>query len=87
MPHRGPRQEAQAMNASCASVVAWGVLRLRARLPAENLTASVPNLTANDLGLFEGGEIEAQMFNLLKMFIRILMFKFSTNTPLLQNPC
>jgi hypothetical protein len=28
-------------------------------------------LTANGLGLCEGGEIEAQMFNLVQMLIRI----------------
>jgi hypothetical protein len=44
-------------------------------------------LTANVLGLCEGGEIEAQMFKLAQMVIRIPMLKFSTNAPLLQNPC
>jgi len=42
---------------------------------------------ANVLGLCEGGELEVQMFNLAQMLIRIPMFKFSTNAPLLQNPC
>jgi len=41
----------------------------------------------NVLGLCEGGELEVQMFNLAQMFIRIPMLKFSTNAPLLQNPC
>ena len=39
------------------------------------------------LGLCEGGELEVQMFILAQMLIRIPMFKFSTNAPLLQNPC
>ncbi len=38
-------------------------------------------------GLGEGGEIEAQMFNSAQMLIRIPMFKFSANAPLLPNPC
>jgi len=38
-------------------------------------------------GLCEGGEIEVQMFMLAQMLIRIPMLKFSTNAPLLQNPC
>ena len=41
----------------------------------------------NVLGLCEGGEIEAQMFKLAQVLIRIPMLKFSTNAPLLQNPC
>jgi hypothetical protein len=41
----------------------------------------------NVLGLCEGGELEVQMFNLAEMLIRIPMLKFSTNAPLLQNPC
>jgi hypothetical protein len=41
----------------------------------------------NVLGLCEGGEIEVQMFNLAQMLIRIPILKFSTNAPLLQNPC
>lgn len=45
------------------------------------------SLTANVLGLCEGGELEVQMFNLAEMLIRIPMLKFSTNAPLLQNPC
>jgi hypothetical protein len=39
------------------------------------------------VGLCDVGEIEAQMFNLGPKFIRIPMLKFSTNAPLLQNPC
>jgi hypothetical protein len=42
---------------------------------------------ARVLGLCEGGEIEVQMFNLAPKFIRSTMLKFSTNAPLLQNPC
>ncbi|HAQ38158.1 MAG TPA: hypothetical protein DCQ58_06580 [Saprospirales bacterium] len=48
---------------------------------------SLFTMNTNVLGLCEGGEIEVQMFNLAQMFIRIPMFKFSTNAPLLQNPC
>jgi len=44
-------------------------------------------LAYNVLGLCEGGELEVQMFNLAEMLIRIPMLKFSTNAPLLQNPC
>jgi hypothetical protein len=44
-------------------------------------------LAGNVLGLCEGGELEVQMFNLAEMLIRIPMLKFSTNAPLLQNPC
>jgi hypothetical protein len=40
----------------------------------------------NVLGLCEGGEIEAQMFNSAQKFDRIPMLKFSTKAPLLQNP-
>jgi len=41
----------------------------------------------NVFGLCEGGEIEEQMLMLAQMFNRIPMLKFSTNAPLLQNPC
>jgi len=44
-------------------------------------------VAGNVLGLCEGGELEVQMFNLAEMLIRIPMLKFSTNAPLLQNPC
>ena len=44
-------------------------------------------LAGNVLGLGEGGEIEAQMFNLAQMFIRIPNVQFSTKAPLLPNPC
>jgi hypothetical protein len=43
-------------------------------------------VAGNGLGLCEGGEIEAQMFNLAQMLIRIPMLEFSTNAPLLQSP-
>ena len=49
----------------------------------ENVVFSQPDV----LGLCEGGELEVQMFNLAEMLIRIPMLKFSTNAPLLQNPC
>ena len=41
----------------------------------------------NVLRLCEGGEIEAQMFNLAQMFNRIPNVQNSTKTPLLQNRC
>jgi hypothetical protein len=44
-------------------------------------------IATNVLGLGEGGEIEAQMFNLAQMFIRIPNVQFSTKAPLLPNPC
>jgi len=44
-------------------------------------------MSYNVFGLCEGGEIEEQMFMLAQMFNRIPMLKFSTNAPLLQNPC
>jgi hypothetical protein len=47
----------------------------------------VAGILYNVLGLCEGGDIEAQMFNSAQMFIKIPMFKFSKNAPLLQNPC
>ena len=50
-------------------------------------TVGRDRVTHNGLGLCEGGEIEAQMFNLAQMLIRIPMLKFSTIAPLLQNPC
>jgi len=46
-----------------------------------------PTIGHNVLGLCEGGEIEAQMFILAQMFNRIPMLEYSTNAPLLQNPC
>ena len=48
---------------------------------------SASQLLLTGLGLCEGGEIEAKMFNLVQMLNRIPMLKFSTNAPLLQNPC
>jgi len=44
-------------------------------------------ISANVLGLCEGGEIEVQMFNLAPKFNRSTLLKFSTIAPLLQNPC
>jgi hypothetical protein len=44
-------------------------------------------MTANGLGLCDGGEIEAQMFSLVQMINRIPNVQFSTSAPLLQNPC
>jgi hypothetical protein len=39
------------------------------------------------LGLCEEAELEAQMFNLAQMFIRIPNVQFSTEPAFLQNPC
>jgi hypothetical protein len=44
-------------------------------------------LTANVLGLCEEAELEAQMFSLVQMFIRIPNVQFSTEPAFLQNPC
>jgi hypothetical protein len=44
-------------------------------------------LTANVLGLCEEADLEAQMFNLAQMFIRIPNVQFSTEPAFLQNPC
>jgi len=52
-----------------------------------NLSVSFITMTANGLGLCEGGEMEAQMLLLVQMLIRIPMLKFSTNAPLLQTHC
>jgi hypothetical protein len=46
-----------------------------------------PKIGYNVVALGEGGEIEEQMFNLVQMFNRILMLKFSTKAPLLPNAC
>ena len=39
---------------------------------------SCPKITDNDLGLCEEAELEAQMFSLAQMFIRIPNVQFST---------
>jgi len=39
------------------------------------------------LGLCEEAELEAQMFNLVQIFIRIPNVQFSTEPAFLQNPC
>jgi len=39
------------------------------------------------LGLCEEAELEAQMFSLAQMFIRIPNVQFSTEPAFLQNPC
>ena len=44
-------------------------------------------LADNDLGLCEEAELEAQMFNLAQMFIRIPNVQFSTEPAFLQNHC
>jgi hypothetical protein len=44
-------------------------------------------LACNVLGLCEEAELEAQMFNLAQMLIRIPNVQFSTEPAFLQNPC
>jgi hypothetical protein len=44
-------------------------------------------IAANVLGLCEEAELEAQMFSLVQMFIRIPNVQFSTEPAFLQNPC
>jgi len=44
-------------------------------------------ITANVLGLAEVGELEVQMFNLAKMFIKIPNAQCSTSATILANPC
>jgi len=44
-------------------------------------------MTANGLGLCKVAELEAQMFNLAQMLIRIPNIEFSTEPAILQNPC
>jgi hypothetical protein len=44
-------------------------------------------LAGNVLGLCEEADLEAQMFNLVQMFIRIPNVQFSTEPAFLQNPC
>jgi len=44
-------------------------------------------MSPNVLGLCEEAEIDAQMFNLAQMFIKIPNVQFSTEPAFLQNPC
>lgn len=44
-------------------------------------------IAGNGLGLCEEAELEAQMFVLAQMFIRIPNVQFSTEPAFLQNPC
>jgi hypothetical protein len=44
-------------------------------------------LAPNVLGLCEEAELEAQMFSLVQMFIRIPNVQFSTEPAFLQNGC
>jgi len=44
-------------------------------------------IATNGLGLCEEAELEAQMFVLAQMFIRIPNVQFSTEPAFLQNPC
>ena len=45
------------------------------------------SISINGLGLCEKAELEAQMFNLPQMFIRIPNVQFNTKSAYLQNPC
>jgi hypothetical protein len=45
------------------------------------------SITDNVLGLCEEAELEAQMFNLAQMFIRIPNVQYSTEPAFSQNPC
>jgi hypothetical protein len=47
----------------------------------------VRKIATNGLGLCEEAELEAQMFNLVLLFIRIPNVQFSTEPAFLQNPC
>ena len=44
-------------------------------------------IVPNGLQLGEVADLEAQMFNLAQMFIRIPNVQFSTEPAFLQNPC
>jgi hypothetical protein len=48
---------------------------------------SSATLAPNVLGLGEVADLEAQLFNLAQMFIRIPNVQFSTETAILPNPC
>jgi len=62
----------------------WLVCRKKPNVP---FAGRLFTLSDNVVALGEGGEIEEQMFNLVQMFNRILMLKFSTKAPLLPNAC
>jgi hypothetical protein len=44
-------------------------------------------ISPNVLGLCEEADLEAQMFDLAQIFIRIPNVQFSTEPAFLQNPC
>jgi hypothetical protein len=44
-------------------------------------------ITHNVLGICEEADLEAQMFDLAQIFIRIPNVQFSTEPAFLQNPC
>jgi len=48
---------------------------------------SLLKVADNGLGLCEEADLEAQMFNLVQMFIRIPNVQFSTEPAFSQNPC
>jgi hypothetical protein len=61
---------------------------LRFRIPLFVLMRNVGvAVSHNVLGLCEEAELEAQMFSLVQMFIRIPNVQFSTEPAFLQNPC
>jgi len=55
--------------------------------PFRKLVRAKTQIAVNVLGLAEVGELEAQMFNLAQMFVRIPNIKFSTSAPILASPC
>ena len=57
-------------------------------LGSQFVLSTVANrVTANVLGLCEEAELEAQMFGLAQMSIRIPNVQFSTEPAFSQNPC
>jgi uncharacterized protein HemY len=54
---------------------------------AQALNVGNVTISYNGSRLCDGGEIEAEMFNLLLMFNKGTNVCFSTKTPLLQNRC
>jgi len=57
------------------------------KTPLGNPVGAKTQIAVNVLGLAEVGELEAQMFNLAQMFVRIPNIKFSTSAPILASPC
>ena len=63
------------------------VIETKRKIIINSLFDMCLNITANGLGLCEEAELEAQMFSLAQMFIRIPNVQFSTEPAFLQNPC